>query len=206
MSSSSSSPSFHSSAWEASLPTTDSQLQRLAILDAHIKDLFLIDEEEDEDKQSTVTNDYSPSFPQGKSEQPTTMWAGANRGRIEEFLRSLESESEGGIEGRKEGMTEAAGTYVSTLAAYEEGLTVVTEKVEASLASLNDIEALYHAVAQRAESLHGTCQRLISEQHSLEQRKSLLAGPMEFFDELERLGPLLGIGGTAAVHFEGFSG
>ena len=36
-------------------------------------------------------------------------------------------------------------------------------------------------------------------QHSLEQRKSLLAGPMEFFDELERLGPLLGVGGNAAA-------
>jgi len=42
---------------------------------------------------------------------------------------SLEAESEGGVAGRKEGMAEAAGTYVSTLAAYEEGLAVVTGKV-----------------------------------------------------------------------------
>ena len=84
-------PSSSPSPWEASLPSTDSQLQRLALLDAHTQALLLIDKEEDEDKQSAVPGaSYSPSFPHvggGKSEQPAVMWAGANRGRVEGLLK-----------------------------------------------------------------------------------------------------------------------
>jgi len=77
------------SPWEASLPSTDSQLQRLALLDAHTQALLLIDKEEDEGKQPAVPGaSYSPSFPHGgKSEQPAAMWAGANRGRVEGLLK-----------------------------------------------------------------------------------------------------------------------
>ena len=87
----SSSSSSTPSPWEASLPSTDSQLQRLALLDAHTQALLLIDKEEDEDKQPAVPGaSYSPSFPHvggGKSEQPAAMWAGANRGRVEGLLK-----------------------------------------------------------------------------------------------------------------------
>lgn len=75
------------SPWEASLPSTDSQLQRLALLDAHVKALLLIDTEEDGEKQAAVPGAYSPSFPHGKSEEPAVMWAGANRGRVEGLLK-----------------------------------------------------------------------------------------------------------------------
>ena len=37
-------------------------------------------------------------------------------------------------------------------------------------------------------------------QRNLEERKQLLAGPMDFFDELERLGPLLGLQVRPTVH------
>ena len=53
-------------------------------------------------------------------------------------MKSLEEEEE--VEGRKEGMVEAAGVYVKTLEGYEKGLEGVGEEVEEALAALRDIE------------------------------------------------------------------
>lgn len=70
---------------------------------------------------------------------------------------------------------------------------MLAQRVAQALAMLDALEQQHHMVSEKTESLHGICKKLLAEQNKLDKVVSDIASPLYYLQQLDELGPLLGL-------------
>ena len=128
-------------------------------------------------------------------QQPATSHdSGRNKSTVPGFYRWYSQTVEPQIAARENSHFDV---YLKSLSDYRQKSRATFKKADEALQIMNKMESDTDSIASKTAQLHTTCNDLMKEQHALTARVEKMQAPLKYFNELQELGPLLGLALTA---------